>query len=172
VVNPTDASEREPIFKWETVKVIGSDELQHQGRPVPGKACEVELTTGKTVRVWRSDDGQQYFCHGLTFGGKEAPGGAISPYTGEPVAIILQEYFDMIPEGQSRAGDMLVWRGIAPEINPHSAILSDPVMGSGKNYLDDDTRVRTKNGLSPETNMTLEQLIGIYGESYNAYRRH
>jgi hypothetical protein len=69
------------------------------------------------------------------------------------------------------AGDILVWRGIAPETTPLSAILTDPIIAPGKSYLDSKSRVQTKNGLSPETNLRLEQLIGIYGESYNAYRR-
>jgi hypothetical protein len=107
----------------------------------------------------------------LTFGGKAAPGGAVSPYTGKPVETILQEHYRMIPEEQTRAGDILVWRGIAPETTPHSALLTDPIFAQGKSYLADTARLQTKNGLSPETNMTLERLIGIFGESYNAYRR-
>jgi hypothetical protein len=103
------------IFTWDTMKEVGVHDLQHQGQRVPGKMYEVELTNGKVVRVWRSDDGQQYFCHGLTFGGKEAPGGVISPYTGRPVETILQAHDEKIPEVQARAGDILVWRGLAPE---------------------------------------------------------
>ena len=38
--------------------------------PVPGTECEIELTSGDTIRVWRADDRVSYFCHGLTFGGK------------------------------------------------------------------------------------------------------
>jgi hypothetical protein len=167
---PADASECEPIFKWDTLKEIGPHELRYQGKPVSGKMYDIELRGGKVVRVWRSDDGQQYFCHGLTFGGKVAPGGVISPYTGTPVETILQEHYQMIPEGQARAGDILVWRGIAPETTPHSAVLTDTIFAPGKSYLDSTARLQTKNGLLPETNMTLEQLIVIYGESYNTHR--
>jgi hypothetical protein len=159
------------MFQWDTLKEIGPHELHYQGKPVPGKVYEMELTSGKSILVWRSEDGQQYFCHGLTFGAREAPGGAISPYTGKPVETILEEYYQMNPEGQARAGDILVWRGVAPETTPHSAILTDPILAQGKSYLADSTRLQTKNGLSPETNVTLEELIAIYGESYNAYRR-
>jgi hypothetical protein len=171
VVKAADASEPDPIFKWDSLREICPHELQHQGRPVPGKSCEIGLTSGRVVRVWRSDDSRQYFCHGLTFGGKEGPAGAVSPYTGEPVEAILQEYFVTVPEGQSRAGDILVWRGIAPETTPHSAILMDAVIAQGKSYLDDEARIRTKNGLSAEAEVTLEQLVAIYGESYSTYRR-
>ena len=58
------------MLQWDTLKEIGPHELHHRGKPVPGKMYEVELTSGKTILVWKSDDGQQYFCHGLTFGGK------------------------------------------------------------------------------------------------------
>jgi hypothetical protein len=159
------------IFKWETMKEIGPHELQHQGKSVPGTRCEVQLTSGNKVQVWRSADGKQYFCHGLTFGGKESPAGVISPYTGQSVETILQEHYQMIPEGQARVGDILVWWGLAPETTPHSAILTDPIIAEGKSYLDDTARLQTKNGLSPETNMNLEQLTAVYGEAYNAYRR-
>ncbi len=159
------------IFKWDTIKEIGSDDLRHVGGTVTGKTCEIELVSGKTIQVWRSDDGQSYFCHGLTFGGKGAPGGIITPYTGKSVEVILQEHYRMIPEAHAQAGDILVWRGLAPETTPHSAVLTAPVVVQGKSYLDDSTGLRTKNGLSPEASMTLAELIQLYGESYNAYTR-
>src|SRR4051812_41202822 len=65
--------------KWETMKEIGPHELKYKDRTVSGKTIELELTSGAMVRVWRADNGQKYFCHGLTFGGKEALGGVISP---------------------------------------------------------------------------------------------
>jgi hypothetical protein len=129
------------------------------------------LTSGTVIEVWRAEEGQWYFCHGLTFGGKDAPGMSISPYTGWPVEIILQEHFNLIPEAEARAGDILVWKGVGPESTPHSAILARPVVSPGSNYLGDSTELRTKNGLSPEADMLLEKLIEIYGESYNAYRK-
>jgi hypothetical protein len=159
------------MFKWDTMTEVGPHDLSHQGKPVPGKMYRIELTSGKTIEVWQSDEGGQYFCHGLTFGGKEAPGGPISPYTGKPVETILQEHYRMIPDAQAHAGDILVWHGVAPETTPHSAILTDPILAEGKSYLDLTARLQTKNGLSPETNMTLEEIIAIYGESYNAYQR-
>jgi hypothetical protein len=171
VTKPADGYEQRPIFRWDSLKKIGPHEIQYQGNPVPGKAYDIELTGGKTVRVWQSDDGRQYFCHGLTFGGKAAPGGIISPYTGAPVETILQEHFQMIPEDQSHAGDILVWHGIAPQTTPHSAILIDPVVVQGKAHLDQRSRLQTKNGLSPEANRTLEQLIAVYGDSYTVHRR-
>jgi hypothetical protein len=76
------------IFKWETLREVGPYDLRY-AVPVPGKLYEVELTSGPGVQVWRASDGQQYFCHGLTFGGKEAPGGPISPFSGRPVETIM-----------------------------------------------------------------------------------
>lgn len=132
---------------------------------------EVKLTSGKAIRVWRADDGRQYFCHGLTFGGKDAPGGVISPYTGTPVETILQEHYQLVPEAEAKSGDILVWRGIAPETTPHSAVLTAPLVTPGRGYLDLSTRLQTKNGLSPEKATTLGESIDVYGESYNVYRR-
>ncbi len=159
------------IFKWDTIQEIATDPIQHGSGVVPGKMCEVELISGKIIRAWRSNDGREYCCHGLTFGGKESPAGILSPYTGQPVEMILREHYRLIPEDQARPGDILVWRGLPPETTPHSAILTDPVVPRGKHYLDDTTRRQTKNGLRPEANQTLKEIVEIYGESYNVYRR-
>jgi hypothetical protein len=167
------ASEREghtPIFRWDTLKEVGPHDLGY--RPiVPGKMMEVALTSGTVVRVWRSADGMQYFCHGLTFGGKDAPGGPVSPYTGASVEAVLREYYESIPEAEARAGDILVWRGIAPETTPHSAVLSDVVRLPGEGYLHESSRLRSKNGMLPEGEFALQELWAAYGESYGCYRR-
>jgi hypothetical protein len=129
------------------------------------------LPSGPTVRVWRADHGQEYFCHGLTFGGKEAPGGAVSPL-GDYVPTILGGHYVPIPEDQARPGDILVWRGASANDVVHSAILTDAFVTPGKNYLDYAVKLQTKNGILPETSMTLGRLIeNFFGESYNAYRR-
>ncbi len=159
------------IFQWDTVREIGFHVLQYQAKLVPGKKCTIDLQSGKTIRVWRAEEGQQYFCHGLTFGGKDAPGGAVSPYSGQSVETILHEFFQSVPETQAQVEDILVWRGIAPDSTPHSALLKGPLLTSGKNNLQEMSKVRSKNGLLPEATMTLADLILIYGESYNVYRR-
>jgi hypothetical protein len=160
----------ESIFRWETLREIGPYDLGY-AIPVRGKMLEIELTSGPGVRVWRAEDGQQYFCHGLTFGGKEAPGGPISPFTGRAVEMILQQHYEPIPDSQARAGDILVWRGIEPDTTPHSAVLTDVVIVPGKSSLDEVTRLQSKNGMLPEQNQTLGQLIQNYGDAYNVFRR-
>jgi hypothetical protein len=160
-----------PIFKWDTLREAGPDTRRFEQGTVPGKACEVELTSGLRIRVWRADDGRQYFCHGLTFGGKEAPIGAVSPYGIEAPAI-LHSFYDLVGvEAQAKAGDILVWRGAGANDVIHSAILIDPVVASGKTFLDYSSRLQSKNGIKPEANLSLEELIFDYGESYNVYRR-
>ena len=68
------------LFKWETMRLVRAHALPYKGSPViQGKILEVELTSGPAVRVWRSEDGTPYFCHGLTLGGKAAPEGIVSP---------------------------------------------------------------------------------------------
>lgn len=137
---------------------------------VPGKMYEVELTSGPTVRVWRADDGQQYFCHGLTFGGKEAPGGPVSPFGGQPVETILQQHYQPVVESGATPGDILVWKGVAPDSTPHSAVLTDVVVAPGESLLDEASRLQSKNGILPEQNLTLGKLIEAYGEAYNVFR--
>jgi hypothetical protein len=165
------ASEPESIFKWETLKEIRACTLNYKSR-VPGRACEVQLTSGRMVEVWRADDGQSYFCHGLTFGGKDAPGGPVSPFSGEDVNTILQNHYLLIdPESAACPGDIFVWRGPGDD-TPHSAVLLEPIVAPGGSRLDYTSKLRTKNGIKPETTMTLEQLIAdYYGETYVVYRR-
>jgi hypothetical protein len=158
------------LFKWGTLREVSADTRRFREREVPGNACEVELTSGGTIRVWRAEDGREYFCHGLTFGGTGAPGGAVSPY-GNQVPIILSAHYERVPEGQAKAGDIVVWRGIDRNDVVHSAILTGPVVPAGKNHLDYTSRLRSKNGIRPEADVPLEELILEYGESYNTYRR-
>jgi hypothetical protein len=142
--------------------------------PIQGKLFEVELISGHTINVFRADDGQFYFCHGLTFGSKEAPGGAVSPFSGKDVQTILDNHYRPVaPESSAVAGDIVIWRGPSGE-TPHSAILTDPVILPGQNYLDYGSLLRSKNGKLPEATMTLAKLVDgpeSYGESYNVYRR-
>jgi hypothetical protein len=173
VNQPDDLGKHEPIFRWETMREVGARALPYEP-PVHGKMLEVDLTSGPKVQVFRADDGLFYFCHGLTFGGKAAPGGAISPFSGQNVRIILDNHYRLVdPEAGAVRGDILVWRGLGDD-TPHSAILTEPVILQGKTYLDGSSKVRTKNGRLPETEMTLERLTGdefIYGDSFNVYRR-
>jgi hypothetical protein len=142
--------------------------------PVRGKIFEVELTSGRKVTVFRAEDAQFYFCHGLTFGGKEAPGGAVSPFSGKDVRTILDNHYRLVdPESTAVAADILVWWGPTGE-TPHSAILTVPVVSPAKDHLDYSSQLRSKNGILPEATLTLERLTDgpeSYGESYNVYRR-
>jgi hypothetical protein len=139
------AIEAEPIFVWKSLREVGPRTLYYQP-PVQGRVFEVELTSGAMVQVFRAADGQFYFCHGLTFGGKEAPGGAVSPFSGKDVRAILDNHYRLVePESAAVAGDILVWRGLGD--TPHSAILTQPVVREGMDYLDYSSTVRTKNGV-------------------------
>jgi len=171
VVTTPDDPDRDPIFRWETIEEVGSFELKYQGWLVPGKILELELTSGGKVRVWRADNGQEYFCHGLTFGGKDGPNGAISPH-GEHVPTILRGHYEAISAAEALAGDILVWRGASADDVVHSATLTDPIVSPRGNDLDYTAKLQTKNGILPETNMTLGRLVeNLYGESYRVYRR-
>jgi hypothetical protein len=79
----------------------------------------------------------------------------------------------VIPESGAVSGDILVWRGLG-EDTPHSAILTEPVVQAGQDYLDSSSKVQTKNGRLPEMEMTLERLTGdefTYGDSFGVFRR-
>lgn len=162
-----------PVFKWDTLREVGPHTLPFK-EPVRGTELEVELTSGHKVNGFRADDGQFYFCHGLTFGGKDAPGGPVSPFSGQDVRTILEHHYrPVIPESDAVAGDILVWSGPSGE-TPHSAVLTAPVVTPGKDYLDYSSQLRSKNGKLPEATMTLERLVDgpeSYGEAYNVYRR-
>jgi hypothetical protein len=165
--------DRESIFRWDTLCEVEPYILPYE-KPVYGMILEVELTSGPKIQVFRSQDGHFYFCHGLTFGGKQAPGGAVSPFSGRPVRTILDNCYQLVEsEVEAIRGDILVWRGLGDE-TPHSAILTEPIVRPGKNYLDYSSLVQTKNGRLPEMEMTLERLTGDefnYGDSVRVYRR-
>ena len=172
---PMMGDARDPLFRWETLKELGPETLPYR-IPVFGTRCEIEVLSGERILVWRSDDGQQFFCHGLTFGGDLALGGAISPFSGAPVEAILRGHFDLVPnEEEAEPGDILVWRGQpgSPEgTTPHSAILLAVGWTRGRNQFDGRaTLLRTKNGLFPEAILTLDELFVLYGETYDIYRR-
>ncbi len=170
---PADPIEPVPIFKWESMREIGRHTLRYE-QPVHGTVFEVELVSGPMIRVFRSDDGQFYFCHGLTFGGKEAPGGAVSPFSGKDVRSILDNHYRLVaPESDAVRGDILVWKGLDDD-TPRSAILSEPIIRERRGHLDYSTKVQSKNGRLPETEMTLDRLTGdefIYGDSFDVFRR-
>ena len=87
--------------------------------------------------------------------------------------ILDNHYRRVDAEASAVRGDILVWRGLGND-TPHSAILTEPVVQEGKNYLDYSSKVQTKNGRLPETEMTLERLTGdefTYGDSFNVFRR-
>jgi hypothetical protein len=173
VVNPADASPQESLFKWETMREVGPETLAYE-QPVRGKVFEVELTSGPRVQVFRAEGDRFYFCHGLTFGGKQAPSGAMSPFSGKDVRTILDNHYRLVtPESGAVRGDILVWRGLGDD-TPHSAILTEPVVQPGKNYLDYSSKVQTKNGRLAETEMTLDRLCGdefSYGDSFHVFHR-
>jgi hypothetical protein len=139
---------------------------------VQGVTMEVELLTGRHVRVFRADDAEFYFCHGLSFGGIDAPGGPVSPYSDESVKTILREFFIEFPESNAMAGDIVVWWNI--DGNPsHSAVVVNPIIAQKWDKLDYESVLRSKNGSHPERTMSLGQLCGdsdSYGEAYRVYR--
>lgn len=55
---------------------------------------------------------------------------------------------------------------------PHSATSTAVGWTRGHDRLDGQaTLLHTKNGLLPEANLTLDELLVLYGETYDIYRR-
>jgi hypothetical protein len=173
VVLAASAGDRPSVFRWETLREVGPHTLPFK-EPVSGLILEVELTSGHQVNVFRANDGAFYFCHGLTFGGKKAPGGPVSPFSGIDVRSIIDNHYQLVdPESAAAAGDVLVWTGPSGE-TPHSAILIGPAVHPGTGFLDYRCQLLSKNGKLPEATLTLEELVngpGGYGETYRVYRR-
>jgi len=161
------------LFRWQTLKEVTTRILPYKSR-VAGMVLEVELATGAVVQVFRADDRQFYFCHGLTFGGKDAPGGPVSPFSGPDVTTILGELFQqVVPETNAVEGDILVWYD-SDGWPTHSAILLQLEFHPNVGRLDFTTKVQSKNGKQPESTVTLEHLVESrdgYGESYRVHRR-
>jgi hypothetical protein len=154
------------IFRWETVKKLGPDVLRF-AEAVFGVEVEVELVSGSRIRAFCAEDGVFYFCHGLTFGGIEAPAGALSPYSGRSVTTILNDcYIRVNPEVNAVVGDVAIWYDLDNRPT-HSAILVTPFVGEGKDRLEYASVFRSKNGNLPERHLTLQG----YGESYAIFRR-
>jgi hypothetical protein len=158
------------MFQWDTLRDAGRHIIPFKD-PIVGRIAEVALTNGPVVRAFRADDGLFYFCHGLTFGGKTAPGGPISPFSGPDVQTILRhQYQQKVNEAEAIPGDILVWFGAGTE-TPHSAILSTVALDSSGDLLDYTTILRSKNGKLPEGSYSLEQLIDEYGHDFRVFRR-
>jgi hypothetical protein len=161
------------IFKWETLREVAAHVLRFKD-PIQGWNLEVELTSGPTINVFRAHDREFYFCHGLTFGGKEAPGGIVSPFSGKDVSVILDNHYNIVsPRSSSLKGDILVWTGPNGE-TPHSAILLAPIITEDGKDLDYRSLLLSKNGRLPEATMILERLVDgseSYGETFQVYRR-
>jgi hypothetical protein len=79
----------------------------------------------------------------------------------------------VIPQVRCRSRGYLRLEGLGDD-TPLSAILTEPVVQSGKNYLAYASRVQTKNGRLAETEMTLDRLCGdefSYGDSFHVFHR-
>jgi hypothetical protein len=163
---------RPGIFRWESLRVVEASFLPYE-EPIFGSTVEIGLVSGSVVKCFRADDGKFHFCHGLTFGGVSAPGGAISPYSQGEVGKILNDLYEKIAEIRAMPGDILVWRDFNGDAI-HSAVILLPVAVPGGKVLEYSTVMRSKNGIRLAADVPLQLLIDApdgYGESYTIYRR-
>lgn len=170
-------------LQWDRATPVGGEFEVTSG--LRGQYHDVPLaSTGEMVRVFRSSDGQVYFCHGLSSGGVDVPNGRFSPLsegTGSPMgggmALLLDRSYQQIGRADARPGDLVAWRETHPQLQNdinHSAPLThvDRInTGQGVDFHAVNTRLQTKNGpFVSEANMTLGDLMREYGHTIEVWR--
>jgi hypothetical protein len=156
---------------WSTLQLVGPED----GDGVPGNRYVGKTYAGTIVVVWKGENGE-YFCHALTFGGKDAPNGPFSPH-GATVDILMSSGgFRLIEVSESQIGDVIVWRERRTDRVIHSALLEnvDVYLAQGGEHFFDDvsTILRSKNGAkAAEGTFTLLDLDTQYGTTRKVYRR-
>ena len=133
-----------------------------------GSNHEVTTDAGNPLTGWRGyrifPYEKLFWCHGHSLGTMPAFGYSI--YSGAPLATVLADEWNPVPEDQTRSGDIAVW---TTRLN-HSAIVSTPVLQGGQ--LDHaQTELSTKNGQRPVATMTLDAVEAIYGTGVEIFRR-
>jgi hypothetical protein len=174
----TKQQPRGPLIDWRTARVVGPLTMwEGSADATPGAIYSVRLRNGTDVELWRPNNPdainprRRFNCHGLTIGGDEAPGGPFSPVTAEAMNAILAAGYTRIQQtNQAQVNDILIFRD--RQGRPiHSARLAAVALRD--NALDvNATRLDTKNGANERTTQTLVQLIILYGNIIEVWRRN
>lgn len=117
----------ETVFRmsWQPETLISEDIKPFAGRP---DLVGDDYSTSQDVVIWVPDDGQTYWCHGYTFGGKDAPGGPYSTYGREVQEKILSmDGWRPNPSCQAAGDDILVFYNDKYQIS-HSGIIREVVL--------------------------------------------
>ncbi len=161
------------LFRWDTLRVVGPQSLWYPLN-VSGSIVEAELVDrpGTWISAWKPDDGVTYFCHGLTFGGSQAPGGPVSPISSNSIQTIVGASFREIGnESLARPGDIVVWTDPITGVVNHSAIVFDVRIDRIRNCLDLDAEFLSKEGIDPLRIVNLDEMSQTYGGMYKVYLR-
>jgi hypothetical protein len=156
---------------WESLRPIGPEVADG----IPGTRSVGRTHAGEGVAVWKGENGE-YFCHALTFGGKEAPRGPFSPHA-EAVDTLLAagRGYRPVEVHEARAGDVVVWRDRSTDRVLHSALLVnvEVYQSRGQSFFDDvTTTLRSKNGANaPEGISILLDLDAQYGTTRSVFRK-
>ena len=139
-----------------------------RGGPPSGDNYEVSTGGGSTVNAWVADSPWKidwhYWCHGHSLGSFDTYG--YSVYSGPDFAQVIADEYTPVPAHLTRAGDIAAWTGGWD----HSARFTSPVVSGGT--LDGAaSRLSTKNGKRPLTNMSLDGIMGEYGTALVAVFR-
>jgi hypothetical protein len=142
---------------------------------VPGGVYEVRTAHGHPIEVWKPDAGDQYWCHGFTFGGFDVANG---PYSveGPSVPIVLQDEYSWIPSYMATPGDAVIFFDAAGAVQ-HSGIIARVALltNHGVREIDQgETLIDSRWGVALQQTCSLrvtqKQYAGDHG-GYAFYRK-
>jgi hypothetical protein len=138
---------RAPILDWGRARLVGPSNVNGHG---DGQRFEIPLRGGGVAHAWRPGASvrgdARYWCHGLSFGGVNAPGGPFS-IDNRDVDRVLRAGYNQFPIRSARAGDVVIWRRRNGDV-AHSAILTE-VQLNRDNFIADRTRFDSKDANNP-----------------------
>lgn len=153
---------------------------------VNGSCGFASTRLGNQVKVWIPNPtnpiNQQYFCHGHSLGTFTVHG--YSVFSGQDFLTVLRDEHALVGNVHNATpGDIVVWHnphpgapGMGPN-NPnalfpdHSAIVTHVAIGADGLVDPINTLLSSKNGFGPLIpTISLDNLIGIYGDTFAVYR--
>ncbi|HTB80774.1 MAG TPA: DUF4157 domain-containing protein [Opitutaceae bacterium] len=133
-----------------------------------GKILRANTDAGTPLDIWKPDDGQTYWCHGFTFGGRTATGGPYSLW-GQDVPTVLNDdgWSPQVDSCAAKPGDLLVFNGGNPVT--HSGIVQSAVNASGG--VDESASMLDSKRGSGSQNTSSWQRNSDYGQ-YRCFSKH
>ena len=153
---------------WSPNTDTGKKRRPWKNKATNGKVLKAKTDAGAPIEIWKPDDGQTYWCHGFTFGGKTAPGGPYSLW-GQDVPMVLKDdgWQPQTDSCAAKSGDAIVFEGNDPI--SHSGVIGS-VSGSGGSVDESASTLDSKWGDGPQNTRSWEVNAGTYG-MYRCYSK-